>query len=219
MEILYFKAPRMVNIIQKKNITVSDLGELQGNPELVYQAKSLQVTHLTGNEKQRKLISIMDVIQTVQQNLKDTCVVNIGSPDIILSFKPQEEAKKSPVGNWIKTGIICCILFCGAMFAIMTFQTDAGVPDVFIEINRIFTGQEEQRPFWLIGSYAVGISVGITVFFNHFSKKRLSDDPTPVEVEFADYEKKVEDCLQDMLSDDTNYGQGKLSGNTREAGK
>ena len=105
------------------------------------------------------------------------------------------------------------------MFAIMTFQTDAGVPDVFIEINRIFTGQEEQRPFWLIGSYAVGISVGITVFFNHFSKKRLSDDPTPVEVEFADYEKKVEDCLQDMLSDDTNYGQGKLSGNTREAGK
>ena len=77
----------------------------------------------------------------------------------------------------------------------------------------------EARPFWLIGAYAVGISVGITLFFNHFSKKRLSDDPTPVEVEFADYEKKVEDCLQEMLSDDVNFGQGNLSGSTEEAGK
>ena len=88
MEILYFKAPRIVNIVQKRSITVSDLGELQGKPELVHQAKSLEVTHVKKQEKQRILISIMDVIQTVQKNLKDTCVVNIGSSDIILSFQP-----------------------------------------------------------------------------------------------------------------------------------
>ena len=46
MEILYFKAPRIVNIVQKRSITVSDLGELQGKPELVHQAKSLEVTHV-----------------------------------------------------------------------------------------------------------------------------------------------------------------------------
>lgn len=90
MEILYFKAPRIVNIVQKRRITVSDLGELQGKPELVHQAKSLEVTHVKKQEKQRILISIMDVIQTVQKNLKDTCVVNIGSADIILSFQPQK---------------------------------------------------------------------------------------------------------------------------------
>lgn len=219
MEILYFKAPRIVNIVQKSRITVSDLGELQGKPELVHQAKSLEVTHLKSREKQRMLISIMDVIQTVQKNLKDTCVVNIGSPDIILSFRPQKEAEKSKWAERIKTWLICGILFLGAMFAIMTFHTDAAVPDVFVEIHRIFTGELEARPFWLIGAYAVGISVGITLFFNHFSKKRLSDDPTPVEVEFADYEKKVEDCLQEMLSDDVNFGQGNLSGSTEEAGK
>lgn len=219
MEILYFKAPRIVNIVQKSRITVSDLGELQGKPELVHQAKSLEVTHLKSSEKQRMLISIMDVIQTVQKNLKDTCVVNIGSPDIILSYQPQKEAEKGKWAGRIKTWLICGILFLGAMFAIMTFHTDAAVPDVFVEIHRIFTGELEARPFWLIGAYAVGISVGITLFFNHFSKKRLSDDPTPVEVEFSDYEKKVEDCLQEMLSDDVNFGQGKLSGSTEEAGK
>ena len=99
----------------------------------------------------------------------------------------------------------------------MTFHTDAGVPDVFVEVNRIFTGQEDPRPFWLIGAYAIGITIGITLFFNHFSKKRLSEDPTPVEVEFADYEKKVQDCLQEILSDDIDYGPGRLSGSTEEA--
>ena len=208
MEILYFKAPRIVNIVQKRRITVSDLGELQGKPELVHQAKSLEVTHVKKQEKQRILISIMDVIQTVQKNLKDTCVVNIGSADIILSFQPQKEVQIAKWKSLLKTGLICGLLFLGAMFAIMTFHTDAGVPDVFMEVHRIFTGEENARPFWLIGSYAIGISVGITVFFNHFSKKKLSDDPTPVE---------VEDCLQEMLSDDANFGQGKLSGSTEEA--
>ena len=38
-----------------------------------------------------------------------------------------------------------------------------------------------------------------------------------MEVEFADYEKKVQDCLQEILSDDIDYGPGRLSGNTEEA--
>lgn len=217
MEILYFKAPRTVNIVSKRAITVSDLGELTGKPEIVHQAKKLEVTHLSGGEKERRLISIMDVIETVQRNLKDTCVINTGAQDIILSYKPMEEARESRSLDRIKTALICAVLFFGGMFAIMTFHTDAGVPDVFVEVNRIFTGQEDPRPFWLIGAYAIGITIGITLFFNHFSKKRLSEDPTPVEVEFADYEKKVQDCLQEILSDDIDYGPGRLSGSTEEA--
>ena len=145
MEILYFKAPRTVNIVSKRAITVSDLGELTGKPEIVHQAKKLEVTHLSGGEKERRLISIMDVIETVQRNLKDTCVINTGAQDIILSYKPMEEARKSRTLDRIKTALICAVLFFGGMFAIMTFHTDAGVPDVFVEVNRIFTGQEESQ--------------------------------------------------------------------------
>ena len=51
MEILYFKAPRTVNIVSKRAITVSDLGELTGKPEIVHQAKKLEVTHLSGGDR------------------------------------------------------------------------------------------------------------------------------------------------------------------------
>ena len=216
MEILYFKAPRMVNIIQKKRITVGDLGDLQGKPELVHRAKKLPVVQLRGGEKERKLVSVLDVIQVIQQEIKGVLVVNLGSADVVVSYKPRAQQKTNFIWSGVKTIAICGVLFFGAMFAIMTFHTDAAVPDVFVEINRIFTGREEQRPIWLIGSYAVGLTAGSGIFFNHFSKKRLSDDPTPVEVEFADYEKKVEECLQEMLSDEVNFGQGELAGSTEE---
>ena len=40
-------------------------------------------------------------------------------------------------------------------------------------------------------SYSIGVGVGIIVFFNHFGKKRLTREPSPVEVEMSGYDKQV----------------------------
>ena len=39
--------------------------------------------------------------------------------------------------------------------------------------------------------YSIGLAVGITVFFNHCSKRKLTTDPTPIEVEMTTYEEEV----------------------------
>lgn len=83
--------------------------------------------------------------------------------------------------------------------AIMTFHTDAAVPELFTEINRIVTGRVEERPVALILSYSIGIAVGILVFFNHIGKRKLTADPTPVQVQFVQYKKQVDDCVADEL--------------------
>ena len=43
--------------------------------------------------------------------------------------------------------------------------------------------------------YAAGIAAGIILFFNHFGKKKLTRDPTPMEVEMDKYEQDVDDTL------------------------
>ncbi len=48
--------------------------------------------------------------------------------------------------------------------------------------------------------YSIGLAAGIIVFFNHFSGKKLTDDPTPIEVEMSVYEKEVADNLIDTLN-------------------
>ena len=44
-------------------------------------------------------------------------------------------------------------------------------------------------------SYSIGLAAGIIIFFNHIGGRRLTKDPTPIEVEMAIYEEDVEKAL------------------------
>ncbi|MBQ8039324.1 MAG: stage V sporulation protein AA, partial [Lachnospiraceae bacterium] len=44
-------------------------------------------------------------------------------------------------------------------------------------------------------TYSVGLCVGIIVFFNHIGGKRISKDPTPLEVSMKRYEEDVNQTL------------------------
>ena len=44
-------------------------------------------------------------------------------------------------------------------------------------------------------SYSLGLAVGIIVFFNHIGGRRITKDPTPIEVEMRVYESDVNKAL------------------------
>ena len=44
-------------------------------------------------------------------------------------------------------------------------------------------------------SYSVGIGLGVLLFFNHFGHLKLSDDPTPMQVQMRTYEDDVNQTL------------------------
>ena len=46
-------------------------------------------------------------------------------------------------------------------------------------------------------SYSIGLAVGILVFYNNFGPKKLSKDPTPIEVEMRKYETEINQALID----------------------
>ena len=46
-------------------------------------------------------------------------------------------------------------------------------------------------------TYAIGLAVGITVFYNHFGPKKITKDPTPIETEMRKYENEINDALVD----------------------
>ena len=47
----------------------------------------------------------------------------------------------------------------------------------------------------LEASYSVGLGVGILIYFNHFGKKKMTADPTPLEIEMRLYEDQINDTL------------------------
>ena len=53
----------------------------------------------------------------------------------------------------------------------------------------------EKAPTVLPFSYSVGIGLGVLLFFNHFGHLKLSDDPTPMQVQMRTYEDDVNQTL------------------------
>ena len=44
-------------------------------------------------------------------------------------------------------------------------------------------------------SYSIGIGLGAVFFFNHFGRRKLTQDPTPMEVEMRTYEDSVDTTI------------------------
>jgi stage V sporulation protein AA len=44
-------------------------------------------------------------------------------------------------------------------------------------------------------AYSIGLAAGITIFYNHIGGKRLTSDPTPLEVEMRNYESDVNKAI------------------------
>ena len=84
------------------------------------------------------------------------------------------------------------IAFFGAAFAIMTFNNDVDIPKLFAELYEQFTGRPSNGFTILEVTYSIGIGLGVLIFFNHFMGKKLTADPTPMEVEMRAYEDQVD---------------------------
>ena len=85
--------------------------------------------------------------------------------------------------------------FFGAAFAIMTFNNDANVTDVFAKFYEMIIGTRADGPTILEASYSVGLALGILLFFNHFASWKITVDPTPIEVEMRLYEENLNKTL------------------------
>jgi stage V sporulation protein AA len=74
------------------------------------------------------------------------------------------------------------------------------MPKVFENYYKIFYGRANNNPLIIDIPYSIGLAVGIIVFFNHFMGKKITDDPTPIEVEMALYETEVNETVLDVLN-------------------
>ena len=49
-------------------------------------------------------------------------------------------------------------------------------------------------------SYAIGLPLGILVFYNHINRRKIKDDPTPIQVEMCTYEEQVNKAMIKLAS-------------------
>ncbi len=196
-ETLYLKVDRNT-LAKDKNVKLSDVATLLcTDASITRQLKQMKIYSFSdakeAPKEQEQVFSVMKLIELIGKEYPNVEVNNIGEIDFIVEYKKNGEPAK-----WIqilKAAVLAFITFFGGAFTIMAFNNDVGVPELFSKFYFQVMGTESNGFTELEIWYSIGLSVGVLLFFNHFGNKKITHDPTPVQVEMRKYEKDIDDTF------------------------
>lgn len=190
---IYINAAQNVES-QSEDVYVKDIGSLACSDEHVLaKVKAIKLHHFKEGEPKRQVISLLKVIQEIERICPGASVESIGEPDVLLEYI--DVNKHKGLVQMIKLIFVAMISFFGTAFTIMAFHNDIGINDVFSKVYEMVMGQPGDGYGILELAYSVGLAAGIIVFFNHIGGRRITKDPTPIEVEMRIYEEDVNKAL------------------------
>lgn len=176
--------------VHHPHVYLQDIVKLScSNSKILNRLRVLPVASLDPKRPGRYVLSAMDLIREIQKKEPDLEITHIGEPSFIITY--QTKPNTSTAWCWCKVIFVCLASFFGAAFSIMTFNNDVDVPALFRQITAQVTGQDGCSFPALAISYSVGIGLGVLFFFNHFGHIKLTDDPTPMQVQMRLYENDV----------------------------
>lgn len=192
-DILYIKAEQSVEVLNKK-IFLEDVVKLYSGDKKMVSVLQKVVLMFVKSQKDCKFnFSILKVVELINKEYPQVQIVNMGESDFVVCYKTPKKSQK--VLEYLKTTFVATIIFFGAAFTIMTFNEDVGVGKVFDNIYKLVVGQAKTGGSVLEISYSIGLPIGIIVFFNHFSRIKIHDDPTPIQIQMRVYEEDVNKTL------------------------
>lgn len=174
----------------RKLIFIKDIADVYCHGTSADNINSIQIFSVPDNGETIFSISFLDIVKAVTAVFPDAKINNTGEKEVLIEYK--KEHKKTNRGMvFLKTLSVFLILFFGTATAIMSFHTDAQIPQIFNGYYNMFFNTTQHSKWLLEIPYSIGLAVGITVFYNHIGKKKITQDPTPIEIEMTTYEDEV----------------------------
>lgn len=191
--VLYLKAQQNAEVMEE-HVCVKDIASVYcSDGNICAKVKSLKVYRFQKEKRKRQVISILKVIELIEKECPGIIVENIGETAILIELVNVRAHKG--FAQLLKLIFVACISFFGTGFTIMAFHNDISINKIFESVYELVMGYPSDGYSILEVSYSIGMAVGIIVFFNHIGGRRLTKDPTPIEVEMKIYETDVNKSL------------------------
>lgn len=190
--VLYLKCKEDVEV-KKSDVYLKDIASMECMDKGVCEkCKEIKIHHF---EKQddRRVISVLKVIQLICKECPGILVQSVGETDILIE-KVQVKTNKG-WKQWIKVAVVCLVSFFGTALTIIAYNNDAGIVDIFDDIYFTVLKVRPGKVNILEITYSIGLAAGIILFFNHIGGRRITKDPTPIEVSMRNYERDVNQAL------------------------
>ncbi len=180
---VYVRLRHRIQVQPNEVITIGKLALIVANKELRERLRSIKIHQIQPKDKSMVVIDVMHVLKEIHKFDPNLDVQTIGAAQTIIEVV-YEKKKLSPLLFFL----VWVLLFIGAGLAIMNFHEDVSMQQVHQRIYRIVTGDENPQPLLLQIPYSFGLGLGMILFFNHLFKKRINEEPSPLEVEIFNYQ-------------------------------
>lgn len=187
--IVYIKVERNIEV-QSQDVFLSDVAKIRCKESTVCaKVKAIKIHKFHEKSPKRCVIGILRIIEEIEKACENVMVESLGETDVLVEWISVNKHKRW-VQGW-KTALVATISFFGTAFTIMAYHNDIGITNIFAQIYRLVMGGEPHGVNILEVAYSIGLGLGIILFFNHIGGRRLTKDPTPIEVAMRKYENDV----------------------------
>lgn len=188
MTVLYLKL-NLSKEVTSRRIALKDVASFYcAEKKIEEQIGNLTLIQLKETEEFR-VISVLKIMELIEKRYPDLMIMNVGEQEVLVQMA--SEKKESRFFTMGKLLFVMLISFFGTGFTIMAFHNDIGIRKVFQRVYEIITGTPAKGYSILEIAYSFGLCIGILIFFNHIGRKKITADPTPIEVEMRIYEDSV----------------------------
>lgn len=195
---LYIKIDQN-SAISNIEVLIDDVAQLYStNINMVNDLKEQVIFKIPDKKENKYAFTIMSIIELVLKRYPEVEIVNLGETDFIVCYQPPKGKKR--IWELIKVVFVAFTIFLGAAFTIMTFNQDVDIKAVFDLTYELIMGSKRSGSGILEIAYSVGIPIGTIVFFNHFTKLKINNDPTPLQVQMRSYEDDANNTIIENAS-------------------
>jgi len=192
MERLYIRLKKKITLARHDEVLVKHIAYIHSaETKIKRDIEQLSLHTLTEKDGQYVVIDSFMLLAMLQKKFPQLESEIIGPTETIIEIQSK---KVRP--NILFILFIWVVLFIGTTMTIMNFHYDVSMPEVHQKLYFIFTGERVEQPLWIQVPYSIGLGAGMILFLNHWFKKRLNEEPSPLEIELFKYEQNIEQYVR-----------------------
>lgn len=184
---IYIRLRHRVQVKTGATVYLKDIALITASKTVMNTLGNLIVHQVKKEDNNIIIIDGMKVIQVITEQLNDTNIQLVGPQQTIVEVILKKVKMSIPIFV-----IVWLLLFIGSAVSIMNFHEDVSMQTVHQKLFHLLTGIEDQKPLTIQIPYSIGLGLGMTLFFNHFFKKRINEEPSPLEVEMFNYQQSLD---------------------------
>ncbi|PLT45590.1 stage V sporulation protein AA [Paenibacillus sp. FSL W8-1187] len=206
---VYLRLKKRISIPPEGTVRLGSVVRLLADEPLAGELKRIPLYTHRPEDGNRVVIDVLQIVKALRETAPDAVIETFGDPQVLILVEtPSTRSPRFAVlaGAWL-------LLFFGAGLAIMNFHTDVSMKEVHQRIAFLLTGKETLHPLWFQIPYSVGVGLGMVLFFNHLFRKRLNEEPNPLELEMYNYQENINAyVIADEMGKKANRVEGRDDG-------